>query len=56
MHGNRDKSELVNVINWATKHLNKEEPPRKLGRQELYVYNDGTLINVKTSIRATDKK
>ena len=51
----RGKSEIGSVINWASRYLNKEAPPSRIGRQQLYMYDDGALICVKTSNRATER-
>ena len=56
MRSNRDELEIGAVVNWASRHLNKENRPNRLGRQQLYRYDDGTVICVKTSNRATTKE
>ena len=46
------KNEIRNAIDWVSRHLNKKDRPKRIGRQELYSYNDDTVINIKISNRA----
>ena len=55
MVGNPDTTEFDNIINWSSAHLNKGGSPIQVGRQQLYAYNDGTILCVKTSKRAAAK-